>query len=98
MDIDKEKRKDYNPPSCSHSRTGSGCHNDLLFMRTTLLSTASVVFPLFKKVFWNRCALIARTVPFNTSFINSEKVSMIITSFPKKGKGLYVTTTHPYNF
>src|SRR5690625_690470 len=40
-----------------------------------------VVFSLFKKVLWNAYALIARTTPFNTSFKNSKKLSMIITSF-----------------
>lgn len=97
MDIDS-KREKRNFSLCSLRRIGGGCHKNYFREPPFCFGRRWVVFPLFKKVFWKRYVLIARTIPFNISFKNSKKVSMIITSFPYRKEKDRMTTIHPSRF
>src|SRR5699024_378371 len=58
-----------------------------------------VVFSLSKKVFRNRYALMARTIPFNTSLLNSKKVPIVVHPLSLKNKKRILRDNrHPYNF
>src|SRR5690625_2013551 len=69
------------------------------FREPPCLSRRRVVFSLFKNVFRNRYALIARTIPFNTSLLNSKRVSIVVHLLSLKNKKRIVCDNrHPYNF